>query len=365
MHYVFGSWFDPFTKAHEAILKTLQKNAITSDDRLIVCVTANDEKLNRTPVEERYNMVEKALIARKIKHELVIQYNRMYDFLHGDFFKDVNSADITIVVGQDEFDALLTGKWKYSQSLLNTYNFVVCRRKADGIEHKSPKSYDNIKFMYIDDEFDDVSSSAVREIFRRNPDCHYKDVQKHISRPVYSYIREHQLYNQNPLNYAEIEKQFIEDYKKRGWGKFANTVDILAVSGDEVLLIRRKKPPYQNYWCTPGGFFDATDMIDKETGETVKADIDLEHAAARELREETSLDINADKFEQIKTYSHMFDPRLRIIDTAFVVHVPHKDKKKALAGDDAADAAWFNVHNLPKMGFHHEQIVMDWLTNQP
>lgn len=364
MHYIFGSWFDPFTKAHEAILKTLQKKVLTKDDKLIVCVTANDEKQNRTPVEERYTLVEKDLNAKKIAHTLVVQNNRMYDFLHSKLFDNVPYSDITVVIGEDEFDALMTGKWKYSQTLLKNYCFIVFKRAADAITHYHEKFTDRVMFMDIDTEFEDVSSSEVREIFRRNPECHYKDVQKHISRPVFEYIKEHQLYHQNPLNYADIEKKFIEDYKKRGWGTFANTVDILATCGDEVLLIRRKKPPYQNYWCTPGGFFDAVDMIDKETGATIKADADLEHAAQRELREETQIDAPVEKFEQIKTYSHMFDPRLRIVDTAFHVRVSAAQKKKAIGSDDAAEAAWFKIDDLPKMGFHHEQIVEDWLNTK-
>lgn len=360
MYYIFGSWFDPFTKAHEAILKTLQKKVLTKNDSLVICVTANDEKQNRTPVEERYALVEKDLNAKKIPHTLVIQPNRMYDFLHGEFFENVNSFDVTIVIGQDEFDALLAGKWKYSMSLLKNYRFIVFKREKDSVTMYNTRN-SSVDFMYIDPEFEDVSSSEVREIFRRNPECHYKDVQKHISRPVFEYIKEHQLYHQNPLNYADIEKKFIEDYKKRGWGTFANTVDILATCGDEVLLIRRKKPPYQNYWCTPGGFFDAVDMIDKETGATITADASLEHAAARELREETQIDIPVEKFEQIKTYSHMFDPRLRIVDTAFHVRVSAAQKKKAIGSDDAAEAAWFKIDDLPKMGFHHKTIVEDWL----
>ena len=29
--------------------------------------------------------------------------------------------------------------------------------------------------------------------------------------------------------------------------------------------------------------------------------------------------------------------------------------------DDAAEARWFDLHNLPKLGFHHEQIILDFL----
>jgi len=357
MHYIFGSWFDPVTKAHEAILKKLQKDIMDTDDKLIVCVTENDEKHNRTPVDVRYAMVKEMLAAKKIDATLIIQNQRMYDFLHQDFFNGIKPEEITIVIGEDEYSDLLHGKWKYSSKLTTTYHFIVFKRTDN-----TNLAYDaNVQEFMLDETVYHVSSSAVREIFYKNPDCHYKDVQDHISRPIFKYIKDNTLYDQNPLNYADIEKKFVEDYKARGWGTFANTVDILATCGDEVLLIRRKKPPFQNYWCTPGGFFDAVDMIDKETGATIKADADLEHAAQRELHEETQLDLPVDKFTQIKTYSHMFDPRLRIVDTAFHVRVSASDKKKAIGSDDAKDAAWFKISDLPKMGFHHEQIIQDYL----
>lgn len=94
-----------------------------------------------------------------------------------------------------------------------------------------------------------------------------------------------------------------------------------------------------------------------------KTDSCIEFTGARELKEETTIDISPDKFDQIKTYAHQFDPRLRIVDVAFSVRVNAHDMQKAVGSDDAAEAQWFNIHNLPRLGFHHEQIVNDW-TNQ-
>ena len=48
MHYIFGSWFDPFTHAHEAIIKAVKKR-MRAGDKLHILVTDNDEKTNRTP----------------------------------------------------------------------------------------------------------------------------------------------------------------------------------------------------------------------------------------------------------------------------------------------------------------------------
>lgn len=370
MKYLIGGAFDPITHAHEAIIKAVSKK-VRKGDELYVLVSNTDEKNYKTPVDERVAMVKVAMTARKLNPMILIQNNRTYEFISHKF--GTKDKDITIVIGEDEWYSLVNGKWKFGNQLLNNYKFLVIPRDDNDSALKSKYGYACTYLMGIKTE--GISSSEAREIFYRNPECHYKDVKALISKPVFEYIRKegeltddrdnpiktNSLYDQNPTNYAELEKQWIENYKKQGWGKFANTVDIVGISGDEVLLIRRKKPPYMNYFCTPGGFFNPVDYTNKETGLPEKADASLEHAAQREFREETSLDLPVEKFNQIKTYSHMFDPRLRIIDTAVSVRVTGKEKKMAKAGDDAKDAAWFSVDNLPKMGFHHEQIIEDYL----
>ena len=368
MHYIFGSWFDPFTHAHEAIIKAIKKR-MRAGDKLHILVTDNDEKTNRTPAGVRMQMVRVALASKNVDYDIDIQTNRMYEYLW-DNYRQVDPNEITVVIGDDEWKSLVAGKWLYSNSLLNTYRFLVFARDM-------PVAYKQANCTIVDNgKTKGISSSAVREIFRLNPECHYKDVQKYISKVVFNFIRHDGeidaknnivstcLYNQNPTNYADLEKKWIKNYKKQGWGAFANTVDILAYNNDKVLLIRRKKPPFCNYFATPGGFFNHSKFINKETGELEKPDADLEHAALRELREETRIDLPVEKFKQIKTYSHMFDPRLRIVDTAFAVKVPTKMMKNILGADDALEACWFDIDNLPKLAFHHEQIVKDWLKNK-
>lgn len=369
MNYIFGSWFDPFTHAHEAIIKAVKKK-MHANDKLYILVADNDEKSGRTPAEIRKEMVKTALAAKNIRYELDIQKVRMYEYLWL-YFRDCDPKDITIVIGDDEWKNLQAGKWFRGNQLLTTYNFLVFAR--DGLVTYSRKTpcptVDSV-------DFNDVSSSAVREIFRTNPECHYKDVQKYISKVVFNFIRKEGkindkneivtdcLYNQNPTNYAVLMKKWIDNYKKQGWGKFANTVDIVAYNDNKILLIRRKNCPYRNFFALPGGFFDPVDINDKETNKIIKADIDLEHAAQRELYEETNLNIPIEKFIQIKTYSHIFDPRLRIIDTAFAVKISTKNIKQAFGNDDALEAAWFDINNLPKLAFHHEQIINDWLSKK-
>ncbi len=113
----------------------------------------------------------------------------------------------------------------------------------------------------------------------------------------------------------------------------------------KLLLIKRRYEPFKGQWALPGGFVD----IDEE----------LEDAVARELAEETGL--AGVPLEQMHTFGNVGrDPRGRQITIAFmgIVRPPAKGQNKIKAGDDAAEARWFDIEKLPKdMGFDHEKIA--------
>ena len=209
-----------------------------------------------------------------------------------------------------------------------------------------------VTFLGTGDTTDGISSTAVREILFKNPECHYSDVRDYITHVVFRYIKDNELYFQNGNDYNEKEKEFLKEYavkkEKNHWGEPSVTTDTVAYNGDKILLIRRGNYPYKNYWALPGGFFEKTDE-------------DLNFGAQRELKEETGIDIDPKYFRQIKTYGHNFDPRMKIVDVAFSVRVSKKDMDKIKGLDDACDARWFNINKLPKLGFHHEQIINDFL----
>lgn len=349
MKYIFGAAFDPITKAHLNIIKAINKH-LTSNDEFYVLISNNDEKEYCTTLDERFEVVKQTLQSvLKTEHQptVVEQRTRSWVFLRENFAGQED--EIIIAVGEDEWTALLDGKWHQSNELLTKYKFmVVCRgnTKPEQIRERE-RAYKVIAF----DDSGAVSSTQVRRTFFLNPDTKYKDVQQHIVKKTFEIIKENGLYKQNGEAYAADEEEFIKQYqvakKEHGWPEPSVTADILAFNGSKILLIRRKNYPYKNYWCLPGGFFDLTDA-------------DINYTAARELKEETTIDISPDKFEQIKTYAHMFDPRLRIVDVAFSVRVNAHDMQKAVGSDDAAEAQWFDIHHLPPLGFHHQQIVNDW-----
>ena len=108
-----------------------------------------------------------------------------------------------------------------------------------------------------------------------------------------------------------------------------------------VLLIRRKRPPFQGQWAFPGGFLNMDE--DAPTG------------ALRELSEETT--ISGIKLHQIGAFTKVDrDPRGRTISIAFW-GVADPQQHRPQAADDAAEAAWFPLKDLPPLAFDHQDIL--------
>jgi 8-oxo-dGTP diphosphatase len=117
----------------------------------------------------------------------------------------------------------------------------------------------------------------------------------------------------------------------------------------DVLLIRRNNSPFKNHLALPGGIV--------EYGEST------EKAVVREVREETSLEVQIKRL--VGVYSDPGrDPRGHFVTIAYLC-TPVGGKLKA--GDDAQEALTteFTNENLcqlgPQLAFDHQQILMDVL----
>lgn len=126
------------------------------------------------------------------------------------------------------------------------------------------------------------------------------------------------------------------------------TADVVLLSCDasftpHVLLIRRGGEPFKGAWALPGGFV--------EEGETSV------QAAMRELKEETGIELSdSDELQLIGIYDTPGrDPRGWTISAAYVASVDNMPSTKG--GDDAAEAKWFELPNLPELAFDHKQIM--------
>lgn len=122
------------------------------------------------------------------------------------------------------------------------------------------------------------------------------------------------------------------------------------------LLIERRDDPFKGAWAIPGGFVDVG-VGHKSRGKQGEG---LEQAAERELLEETGLQRERDEvfLEQLYTFGAPGrDPRGRVITVAYYALISPEAYHRVEAGDDAAEAAWFDVEDLPKLAFDHEQIM--------
>jgi 8-oxo-dGTP diphosphatase len=117
-------------------------------------------------------------------------------------------------------------------------------------------------------------------------------------------------------------------------------IEMIDRPGRPVVLIERKYPPYG--WALPGGFV--------EVGER------LEHAAVREAREETSLDV-----ELVTLLGCYSDPardnRGHTVSAAYVARARGEPR----ARDDARRLAVFDPRHCPELTFDHATIVQDYL----
>jgi len=121
------------------------------------------------------------------------------------------------------------------------------------------------------------------------------------------------------------------------------TVDGAILKDKKILLIKRKNEPFKGKWALPGGYV--------EYGEKV------EDTIVREVYEETGLKTKIR--DLIGIYSDpKRDPRGHTITVAYLLDIKSGELK---SGDDASDAKFFDLKDLPKLSFDHDIIIRDTL----
>ena len=134
------------------------------------------------------------------------------------------------------------------------------------------------------------------------------------------------------------EAEFLAGYRPGDYPRPSVTADIAVFrereAGWALLLIRRGGHPFLGKWALPGGF--------SEPGETV------DEAAARELREETSLvDLPLVPVGFFSTPGR--DVRAWTMSEGFAAVLP-PDSPEPVAGDDARETGWFALDSRWESG---------------
>ncbi|MEU1908400.1 NUDIX hydrolase [Streptomyces hygroscopicus] len=120
------------------------------------------------------------------------------------------------------------------------------------------------------------------------------------------------------------------------------TADVVCIRGNDILLIERGWPPYQGQMALPGGHVDPEEEPDD--------------AAARELLEETGVEVSAGDLTFVGRFARPDrDPRGRYVTDAYVVAVPAGTA--ARAGDDAVAVRWVPLDEIGDLAFDHGEIV--------
>lgn len=111
----------------------------------------------------------------------------------------------------------------------------------------------------------------------------------------------------------------------------------------KVLLVQRGADPFRESWALPGGYVD-----------------EGEHpiqAARRELAEETGLIWEGAMLPVGAFADPERDPRGWTVSAAYLADVG-LDEPYVVPGDDAAEARWFFVDDLPAdLAFDHPEII--------
>ena len=129
---------------------------------------------------------------------------------------------------------------------------------------------------------------------------------------------------------------------ENSWRKPSVTADGLVVKDGRVLLVKRGNEPFKGTYALPGGFI--------EYGET------LEKCVKREVREETG--IRTEIIRLLGVYSAPDrDPRGHFVTAVYEMK---SIGGKLRPGDDAAEAEWFDLDDLPELAFDHGGIVDEY-----
>jgi 8-oxo-dGTP diphosphatase len=133
------------------------------------------------------------------------------------------------------------------------------------------------------------------------------------------------------------------------------TADVIILNTKgEILLIKRKYPPFQGMWALPGGFIE----YGIET---------IEECAVREAREETGLKVKLTALLGVRSRPDR-DPRGHTVTAVYVTEAVSEDvARTAHADDDASEITWFEAteENLQQIGFafDHEDIINEAIQN--
>jgi bifunctional NMN adenylyltransferase/nudix hydrolase len=143
------------------------------------------------------------------------------------------------------------------------------------------------------------------------------------------------------------EHKAVAAYRAKYTAPFYLTADCVVTNNESVLLIKRGGNIGKGLWALPGGFLEPREQFYA--------------AALRELAEETGYRALPSQMKTALKSQAVFDhpdrsPRGRIITMAFHFDLRHEQTPEVQGSDDAAQAKWVPIAQLPQL---EEQLFED------
>ena len=130
----------------------------------------------------------------------------------------------------------------------------------------------------------------------------------------------------------------VDGYRWYADPKVAAGVVVTDATG-RILLVRRNHEPAMGRWAFPSGYVDAGEV--------------LEEAAAREVREETGVEVRLERL--LGAWSHAGEA------VVFLAYAGRHIDGVAIAGPEAYEVGWFSPEALPPLAFpHDDNIIAAW-----
>ena len=181
-----------------------------------------------------------------------------------------------------------------------------------------------------------LSATEVRELLFSKGEAKWLLIETRVPVVISAYLKLWSMTQGFAVLQAEFE--YYNDYRaKRGPGPHV-TADAVMVNDGKVLLVRRGGIPGAGLLALPGGFV--------EPGER------LLDCAIREMHEETGLGFTTPYLEKFLTGQHVRDfpgrsLRGRVISHVFCFHLDTREPPPIRGGDDASEALWVSISELP------------------
>ncbi len=304
--------FQPFHNAHAQLLE----KAFAQAQHVIVALGSHRTAPNiRNPwnTAQREAMIRNSLSAA---HHARLHFVYLRDYLYNDNLWAAELQAQVAALARDEKSIVLIGHRKDSSSYY--------------LEGFPQWEFQDFPLRLP------IHAIQIRESYLRGESAW----EKQVPRSVREFMRE---FSANG-DYARLaaEQRFIDEYK-RDWSAAPYppifvTTDAVVFKSGHILVVKRRGFPGKGLLALPGGF--------------VAQDEFVEHAAIRELREETGIALHANELRKFVAAARVFDHPERSLRGRTITHGFYfnlgavGELPRVKGGDDASKAFWMSLNDV-------------------